>query len=709
MSAAIPGGLLPLRQEIGIFAGPAALDGSPTWTLHDPARNRFYRIGWMEFEILSRWESGSIDTITDRIAHETTLQVDREDVEQVGRFLSGFDLLHAATPQATAALLQKAARLRQNWGTWLLHNYLFMRFPLFRPDGFLTATYPLVRWAFSPAFALIIVELGLLGLYLVGRQWDAFVATFVDFFTLEGLIGFAVTLACLKVVHELGHAYTAKHYGCRVPSAGLALLVLVPVLYTDQNDAWKLTARRQRLAIGLAGVTAEFCCAAVALCVWGFLPSGPARSVAFLVATSTWLTTVLINASPFMRFDGYYVLSDWLETPNLHARAFALAQGWLREVLIGFGDPPPEELPAGRQRLLIAFAFLTWAYRLVLFLGIAALIYHFTFKVAGIAMAAVEIGYFVVWPVASEVRIWWRRRADMRLNPHTISTATVLALLAALVMVPWRSAIDAPALFKSAQHVDVFVPDFGARVAAVNASNQQTVDAGRVLVRLASPDLDYRLSRLRTDIEVLEWQMAARGLDSTLLARSQITEQEYQAARAEYRSLLDQQRKLNVAAPIGGMVVDVAEDLKPGLWVAAKSRLLSVIEPHATTVEAYIDESDLHRIAIGNAATFFAEADSRIEIPLRIAEIARASTRMLTEPYLVSSFGGPITGRAPKQNEFVPDHTLYQVRLIPTVGDASVRPERVLRGRVTLRGEPTSLARRAWRAVLAIVIRESGV
>ncbi len=190
------------------------------------------------------------------------------------------------------------------------------------------------------------------------------------------------------MVHEFGHAYTTKRFGCRVPTCmGLALLVMVPVLYTDVNESWKLTDRRHRLAIGLAGVTAELCCAAIAMCAWGFLPNGPARSAAFLVATSTWITTVLINLSPFMRYDGYYVLSDWLETPNLHQRAFALARWWLREKLLGLDDPPPEALPESRRRLLVFFAFLTWAYRFTLFLGIAAVIYHFAVKaVRGVAM-----------------------------------------------------------------------------------------------------------------------------------------------------------------------------------------------------------------------------------------------------------------------------------------------------------------------------------
>lgn len=704
-------GLLPLREEIAIFPGPAALDGSPSWTLHDPSSNRFYRLGWREFELLSRWDSGSVAALTTRVEAETTLQVEQEDVDDLVRFLFSFDLLRATSSEATANMVKKADRLRGSWAKWLLHNYLFIRIPLLRPDRFLDLSYPYLRWVFSPLVAALVIAIGLIGLVRVARQWDVFLGTFVDMFSVQGAVGFGITLGCLKGLHELGHAYTAKRFGCRVPTMGLALLVMVPVLYTDVNDAWKLSSRRQRLAIGLAGVTTELACAAFATFAWGSLQNGPARSVAFLVATSTWLTTVLINASPFMRYDGYYVLSDWLEVPNLHTRAFALAQWSLRETLLKLGDPVPEDMPPHRRRLLVVFAFLTWVYRFSLFLGIAAIVYHFAVKILGIGMMAVEVGYFVIMPVVREALTWWRRRADIHLNARTALTAAGAAAILLLLLVPWRSAVEAPALLKSPQHIDIFAPEFGARLASISVHDGDSVAKGAPLLQLASPDLEYRLGRARTEIEISEWQLGARGANPELLARSQVTEREYEAARAEYRALQDQKVRLNVMSPIAGQVVDVAEALDSGSWLAAKSRLMSVIDPANMTVEAYVDEADLERITVGDAASFVAEADTRIEFPLRLTEIARASTTVLPDPSLASTMGGPIAVRPQKQNEkqneLVPDRTLYRVRLALAEGHPAP-VTRILRGQVILRGEAISLVRRLWRLALAVVIRESG-
>ena len=222
-----------LREELALHPGPTALDGSPTWTLHDPVRNQFYRLGWREFEMLSRWDSGSPANLIARLRRETTLEVEQDDIEDVAKFLALHSLLASRSAEGTRQLLAKAARYRQHWAMWLLKNYLFLRVPLFRPDRWLDRVYPRLAWLFSPAFRNTVIALGLLALYLVARRWDAFIDTFTYLFSIEGAVYFAIALSAMKVVHEMGHALTAKRYGCRVPSMGIALLVLWPVLYTS--------------------------------------------------------------------------------------------------------------------------------------------------------------------------------------------------------------------------------------------------------------------------------------------------------------------------------------------------------------------------------------------------------------------------------------------------------------------------------------------
>ena len=144
--------------------------------------------------MLSRWDAGSAEEVAEQVSAETALKIDKEDVAELALFLNSFSLLRASSAQATQRLVDRAAHLKESLGQWLLHNYLFTRIPFLRPDRALTAAYPYVRWVYSRGFALTIMLIGLTGLYLIVRQWDNFRATFVDMFTVEGVVFFGITL-----------------------------------------------------------------------------------------------------------------------------------------------------------------------------------------------------------------------------------------------------------------------------------------------------------------------------------------------------------------------------------------------------------------------------------------------------------------------------------------------------------------------------------
>src|SRR5262249_46703461 len=267
---------------------------------------------------------------------------------------------------------------------------------------------------------------------------------------------------------------------------GVAFLVLWPVAYTDTNEVWKLADRRRRLAVAAAGVTTELVIAAWATLAWSLLPEGAPKAAAFLLATTTWIMTLAVNASPFMRFDGYFLLSDWLDMPNLHARAFALARWDLRERLFALGEAPPERFPRARHAGLIAFAWATWAYRLALFLGIAVLVYHFSVKALGIALFAVEIGWVVAPPVWSPPRPCRGRSAGTGGRRRARASAATGALALALVAVPWPVRVSSSGVLRPAEPFVVYAPE-GAEVVALPAAEGAGVAAGEPLLRLASP------------------------------------------------------------------------------------------------------------------------------------------------------------------------------------------------------------------------------
>src|SRR3569623_977958 len=211
-----------LREELTLYAGPAAGNGAPTLSLLDPTRNQFFRIDWLTFEILSRWDMDDPQAIAASIRRDTTLDIEKSDLEQVLKFLSDNELLRRSTSQGAQWLHTLASKRRQACAQRLLHHYLFFRIPLLRPDGWRTRTQRYTDPLYSKGFLWITLVALLLGLVEVSRQWDQFTATLIDTFSWQGLLSYALALICIKFLHELGPAYTAKRYGCRVPTMGVA-------------------------------------------------------------------------------------------------------------------------------------------------------------------------------------------------------------------------------------------------------------------------------------------------------------------------------------------------------------------------------------------------------------------------------------------------------------------------------------------------------
>jgi len=698
--------LPPLRDDLELLPAPPAADGSPCWSIHDPVRNRYFRIGHAAFEVLARWRLGTARAISAAVAAETLEQPTAEDVLEVHRFLSGNNLTLATD---TAFLERQAAARRTSWFLWLVHNYLFFRVPLVRPDRFLAATLWLVAPFYTRTWRWTVIGAGVLGVVLASRQWDAFLHSFLHFFSWEGAALYGATLLASKMLHELGHGYTAKRFGCRVPTMGLAFLVLWPVLYTDTTDAWRLVSRRQRLAIAAGGMLVELSLAAFATLAWSFLPDGPLRSAAFLVATVTWVTTLAINLSPFMRFDGYYLLADALDMPNLQDRAFGVARWQLREWLFGFGEEPPEHFAPRLRTGLLVYSFSTWIYRLVLFLGIAVLVYQMFFKALGILLFMVEIVWFIARPLWGEAKEWWRRRDRLRPNRHLLATLAGLGGLVWLAAVPVAATVAVPAVWRAGAFATLY-PPVPARVEEVLTAPGQRVGQGELLVRLSAPELDSQRRQTALKIELLQAQIARLSAGQEGLERVRVMEEELAALLAERAGQDESRARLEVRAPQAGMVVDVDETLRPGRWVNPRGSLAVVVEPGAGELVGYVAEVDLERVQVGAAATFYPDDFGRAALKARVTAVDRLNARTLDVAALAATQGGSIaveTASAPpsaRSPGLKPLDAIYRVTLAPE----GAAPAQVVRGVVRVEAEARSLAIHFWRTAVAVLIREAG-
>ncbi|MEQ9745813.1 HlyD family efflux transporter periplasmic adaptor subunit [Pectobacterium actinidiae] len=697
-------GLSPLRDELILHAGPANRDGSPSWTLEDPLRGLYFRIGWAEMAMLSRWSMGNAAQIVAEVNQTSALTLDDSDVQYFNRFLQANSLTRVSGDDALAQFSRQVEQSRVSIWRKLLKNYLFFRIPLWHPDRFLGATLPWVAPFFSRTFLKLTLLVAVLGLFLAGRQWETFKHTFLHFFTLEGAALAGLTLCFTKILHEFGHAYTCKRFGARVATMGIAFLVMMPVLYTDTSGSWKLTRRRQRMAIGAAGMMTELVLAAWATLAWSFLPDGMLRSAAFMLATTTWIMTLAINLSPLMRFDGYFLLSDGLQMPNLQNRGFAIGRWQMREWLFGLGDAPPEHFPRWLQRTLVGYAFAVWIYRFFLFTGIAILVYHMTFKLLGMLLFAIEIGYFVVMPVVNEVREWSKRRKDYRMNRNMTTTLAVSAVVLLLLLLPWQRGVYAPALLRAEQQSSLYMP-VPAMIQRIEVQVGQPVQAGQTLFMLSSDALAHEQKQLERQIATLNWQSTFQIFNKEAAGDHQRVKQEYDAALQKLQVLQRQSEQLTVRAPIDGVVADMTTPLETGEWLGQGEWLAVVTKPTGGLVEAFVSEKDWQRLRTGGKGTFYLQDVSRSSLPLTIVEIASTATRDLNAaPELASIYGGDIATLSDSQRKLHPEQAVYRV-LLSLPADYRAQPQ-VLRGTVVLDGEAQSLLIRGWKVVSAVLIRE---
>jgi putative peptide zinc metalloprotease protein len=695
-----------LRQDIDLFSGPRQEDGSPTWTLHDPVRGRFFTIGWLEFEFLRRWGMGSFKELVESINRETPLRASEQHAQALQNFLTTNELVQADDPESVNRFVQSRQAEATAWAKKMMHSYLFFRVPLIHPDKFLTRTLPYIRFIYTMRFAYILLALSILGLILVAKQWDAFIHTFSYAFTLEGLILFSITLFITKVFHELGHAYTAKYFGVRVPTMGVAFLVMWPVLFTDTSESWKLVSRRSRLAIGAAGMIAELGLAGLATLIWSFLPDGAIKSAVFFIAAISWVFTLAINFNPFMRWDGYYLMSDYLGVQNLQDRAFSYARWALREWLFDYGEPAPERFDRRKRKILLIYSYCTWVYRFILFMGIAVLVYHLFFKIGGLVLAAVEIYFFLLAPIVKEMKIWVSRRKNMRWNRSTVRTAGISLILLGIFLIPWTSHISAPGLQRSFSYMEIYSPA-PARITQVNVENGQQVKKGSLLIKLESPGLERQLSDTKRRIRSLRLQLARQSTDIETLEGLKVVEQKLATALAEYQGQHALYQQLSLLAPFNGEIRDMPDALNRGRWVSDRLALGRIIDRSQNTLVAYLDEDSLIRIQKDSSGRFYPDNPSLPAKDVIIGQIDMTNSHEFYDRYNASVYGGPVAVSQQAGSQAMYAHqAIYRVQLLTT--DSSESPNTVTRGTVRLEAESQSLLGRFWHMISAVLIRESG-
>jgi putative peptide zinc metalloprotease protein len=582
--------------------------GAVWYVIEDRVAGRFHRFNPAAYRVIALLDGRrDLEAIWDRLAAEPADDLPSQDeiVQLLGQ-LHGADLIRCDVTPDLAELLERRGReVRRKW-LGRFANPVALRFPLLDPDRLLAAIVGAMPWLGTVWGAALWLAVVLPALILVPAHWPELTGNLGEqVLAAENLVLLALVFPLVKGLHELGHGVACKLRGGEVHEMGVMLLVLLPIPYVDASSASAFPGKWQRMLVGAAGMLTEVFLAALAFYLWLLLEPGLARAAAFNVMVLAGVTTLFFNANPLLRFDGYYILADWLEIPNLGARAGAewrwLAERWL----LGMGDARRPQAGPGERLWLRLYAPLAFAYRMAIMLAIALFVAaHWFFVGVLIALWGLVAGLGL--PIYRMVKalLTGPQYADRgrRLRGLLVGGAAGLAALLLVVPVPYHT--DAEGVVRLPEQA-VLRAGTGGFVETLLAVPGSRVHAGQPVLASVNPDLEARLAVQTARLAEVraEWD-AARGIAP---ARANRLAEDLRREAAALARLAEERARLTlVAAADGELIVPTAADL-PGRFLTKGSEVgwLTTAAP------------PLVRVALPQAAIAPVRADTRaVEVRL---------------------------------------------------------------------------------------------
>src|SRR2546427_5534255 len=361
-----------LRVRPDLNIAPQRYEGRTYYVVKDPVSLRYYRFKEQE-HFLIRMMDGKHTLDDAQKAYEKRFRPERltlEDLESFAQQLLTAGLAHNESPQAGKQLFDRRKKRRRSEWMQTLTNILYIKIPIFDPEKLLERMLPHLRWIFTTWFMVASIGVMMAAILLVLTHFETFrekLPDYHEFFSFGTVAYLWAALGIVKVIHEFGHGLSCKAFGGEVHEMGALFLVFSPCLYCNVSDAWTLPSKWKRIIISFAGIYVELIIAALATFVWWNSSAHPFinnMSLSLMVVCS--VSTVVFNANPLMRYDGYYILADWLEIPNLRDRSNRLLQRLCMDYCLGIEVQPEQYMALWRRVLFVVYAVISYVYRWVI-------------------------------------------------------------------------------------------------------------------------------------------------------------------------------------------------------------------------------------------------------------------------------------------------------------------------------------------------------
>ena len=571
--------------------------GQTWYVLEDRASQRHHRftpqahllIGLMDGQrtVQELWEIAC-----DRLGDDSPTQ---DEVIQLLSQLHASDVLQCDVPPNAAELLERYERQQRRRQLGRVASVFSWRFPLVDPERFLKATVSLIRPLFGWTGAAVWLAVVVPALLLVGMHWTDLTRGFLDrLFSAQTLVVLWLLFPVIKALHELGHAFATKAFGGEVHDMGVMLLVFTPVPYVDASSASAFRSKWQRILVGAAGMLVEVFLAALALYVWLSVEPGALSAVAYNTILIAGLTTILFNANPLLRYDGYYILADLLEIPNLRQRANAYLGYLCERYLFGRREAEPPIATPGERAWFVVYATASFVYRALVVVAIIAFIADYYFWLAMLFAGSTAVAWIGV-PVVKGVRflVTSPRLRRRRVRALAVTAAAVAAVVLAVgwVPVPYRTVTEGVVWIPEESLVRAGTEGFVERVAATPGAR---VRRGDVLIVLRDPEVRARVEVLGARVRELRARYDEQQPVSVVKASIILEELRY--AQEDLARAAERAAELTIRSGTEGtFVVPTPEDL-PGRFVKKGEQLAYVVELGTITIRAVVPQSSIDLI-----------------------------------------------------------------------------------------------------------------
>ena len=678
--------------------------GRRYWIVKDPLALKYYRFEEEEFTILGMLDGNtSLEQIQRRFeARFAPQKIALQELHQFVGMLFRSALVVADTPQQGHELLKrrKKAERKQLLGSFA--NVLGMRFRGINPDRLLTFLNGWVGWFFSLPALIINCLLVLSACVLLVSQFDQFQARlpgFQQFFAASNWPWLFATLAITKILHEFGHGLSCKRFGGECNEMGVMLLVLTPCLYCNVSDSWMLPSKWKRAAIGAAGMYVELVLASICTFLWWFSEPGLLNYLCLNVMFVSSVSTLLFNANPLMRYDGYYILADVIEIPNLRQKASQILTRTLGHLCLGFPIPDDPFLPQQRQWLFATYSVAAVVYRWVVVLSILWFLNQvfepYGLQRVGQAIAAVAFYGMAIHPLIQFVRYL---RVPGRMDTvnrvrFVTSLGVVSVVLAAVMLVPLPCYVTCTVQIQPRDADPVYV-DVPGQVEAVHVSPGSYVHKGDKLLTLSSLDAALEISQLNGQASQLESKIRslrqrAFEEESVLLELTQVQEA-LQTINDLRRQRNEDLSRLTIRATSSGVVYPPAsrprtddrqqldswsgrllDEHNRGAFAQEGAMVCQLGNPTQLEAVLAIDQADLEFIHRGQAVQISLRQFPWLILDSKIEQIAEVDMKQ-TPQSLSSKSGGEIATQTDSQGQESPIHTKYQANALLEVEKSDV-------------------------------------